>query len=183
MLATYIARFKQKRAQQLATTEEILAKSEYEHRYKLSKALVDEMFKTLRRAQKVIQPLNLSLYPAVPMKNESLLGALIATWENTAFLSDLILRLPDMLHLQIDGHAVRTEVVAWALATCLLSPVFSDASLHTPLQLAQQELGLVPPDPAYTNPYRNVDDHAPAELAPARPRISRGPRLSDPREL
>jgi hypothetical protein len=179
VLATYINRFKQKRIQQLATTEEILEKSEYEYRYKLAKALVDEMFKTLRKAQKVIVTVDLSQHPAIPLKNDTLLNALLATFENTAFLSDLVLRLPDMLHLQIDNHAVRTEVIKWALETCIVSPVFADASLNTPLKLAQQELRLVSPDPNFVNPYRDQDTKRVSKAPPRRSRASRGPRFSD----
>ena len=179
VLQAYVARFRIKRAQQWRTTEDILAKSEYETRYRLSQALVDEIFRTLRRAQRTLEALNLSALPPVPLGNETILDAAVATWENTAFLVDFILRMPDMLHLQIDDHAVRKHVLAWAVRTCLDSPVFADPSFHTPLRLALQEMSLAPPDENYVNPYRDVDNGRPAP-APVRrrARMPRGPRLS-----
>lgn len=183
ILQSYIARFKVKRAQQWSTTEEILGKSEYEHRYKLSKALTDEMFRTLRKAQRVLEAVDLSKLPPIPLNNDTILNALVATWENTAFLSDLVLRLPDMLHQQVDNHEVRLSVVRWAVTTCLASPVFADESFSTPLRLVQQELGLAEPDPNYVNPYRGVDDARPAPTTTRRTRLPRGPRLQGGGEL
>ena len=175
-----MTRFMQKRAEQLAATERIMEKSEYELRYKLTQALVDEMFRALRKAQRVLESTTPpSLLHSIPTDNATLLTALVTTWEHTSFLSDLVLRLPDLLHPQIDDHAVRTAVLRWALATCLASSVFESPGLQRPLLLAQQELAYVPHDPDYTNPYRHVDDslashnsHAAAASAAA----ARGPR-------
>lgn len=178
ILSSYMTTFRRKRVEQLAATESIMEKSDYELRYKLTKALVDEMFKTLRKAQKFLLTANVS-FSAPPFKNETVLSPLVTTWENSAFLSDLILRLPNMLHLQVDGHAVRLEVVKWAFETCLASPVFIDTAHRTPILLAQQELALVPADPDYTNPYRGADDPRPTKAPATRVGRARHPRLTD----
>jgi hypothetical protein len=160
-LESYMQRFRQKRAQQLAGTEKILEKSDFELRYRLAQALVDEMFRSLRKAQRVLlSTTNLSAHYPFPTKNETVQSALVTTWEHTSFLSDMILRLPEILHQQIDDHAVRREVIAWALTTCQGSPVYSSEGLQLPLRLAQQELNLVPRDPDYINPYAGADDPA-----------------------
>eukprot|EP00048_Salpingoeca_helianthica_P019188 m.244525 g.244525 ORF g.244525 m.244525 type:complete len:264 (+) comp31490_c0_seq1:129-920(+) len=182
-LASYMVRFRQKRAQQLEGTEKILEKSDYELRYKLTQALVDEMFRSLRKAQRVLEQTNMSAYPIFPTTNETVLSALVTTWEHTSFLSDLILRLPEILHQQIDDHAVRTQVIAWALTTCLSSPVYASEGLQLPLKLAQQELNLIPRDEDFINPYASADEVNPNDtlltsLFPPLSPLPRGPHLS-----
>jgi hypothetical protein len=183
VLATYIARLRTKRVQQMAIAEELLQKGEYERRYELTKVLLDEMFKTIRKAQRTLEKVDMAAHPAIPMDNATLLNAVLTVWENTAFLTDLVLRLPDIVHLQVDRHPVRPAVAKWALETCLKSPVYADDVLAKPLRLALQELDLVPRDPSYINPYRGLDTAIQPPPPRQRPRLPRGPRLSDNREL
>jgi hypothetical protein len=63
--------------------------------------LADTSFRTLRRAQKNLTSVEVSQLPAVPISNRTVLVSLIHVWESTALLGDLVLRLPDIMHLQV----------------------------------------------------------------------------------
>ena len=152
-LKSYQQHFAVKRAEQVRAAEDIWAKGEYVMRYGLAKAVLDEMFRTLRRAQRNLTGVDLAALPPVPTDNATLLEHLVLTWENTAFFGDLVLRLPDIVHAMVDGHRVRMEVIAWALNLCRDSAVYSDTH-RKQLELTMQEMGLADPDPNYVNPFR-----------------------------
>lgn len=69
----------------------------YSDRYKMTKLLLDEVFSTLRAAQRNISDVDLAALPPFPLHNQSILHDLTVVWEKTALLGDLTLRLPDLV--------------------------------------------------------------------------------------
>jgi hypothetical protein len=155
-IKSYAMHFAVKRAEQVKLAEDLWAKPEWTVRYRLVKVALDELFRTLRRAQRNLTGVDLAALPAVPVANASILEHLVLTWENTALFGDLALRLPDIVHSLVDTHKVRMEVLAWALELCLASPAFPETHRRQ-LELTQQEMSLVAADPNYINPFRERD--------------------------
>lgn len=153
MLQGYKELFALKRKQQISTAETLVNKDGYSKQYKLTKVLVDEIFKTLRNAQNNLTNVNSTELSEFPVENKTVLDSLINVWENTAFLGDMLLRLPDICHRMIDGHKVRMAVVQWSIAQCFKSPVYSKI-LQKHLELMQQEMKTADElDPNYENPF------------------------------
>ena len=63
----------------------------------MTKLLLDEVFSTLRAAQRNISDVDLAALPPFPLHNQSILHDLTVVWEKTALLGDLTLRLPDLV--------------------------------------------------------------------------------------
>eukprot|EP00038_Savillea_parva_P021397 m.34594 g.34594 ORF g.34594 m.34594 type:complete len:290 (+) comp5158_c0_seq2:76-945(+) len=155
-IKVYRQSFEEKRSIQIATAESLASKDDYSKQYALAKVLVDPIFRTLRQAQKNLTGVNLTALPAVPNKNRTILTAVVSTWEGTAMLGDVILRLPDILHRMIDNHALRREVLNWAVRLCLTSPIVSGPH-RKHMSLVLQEMGMADvPDPTYSNPFSEV---------------------------
>eukprot|EP00035_Acanthoeca_spectabilis_P035612 m.35561 g.35561 ORF g.35561 m.35561 type:complete len:262 (+) comp7453_c0_seq1:173-958(+) len=152
-LKLYQEAFREKRVVQVATAESIVDKGDYVKQYALVKVLVDPTFRTLRQAQKNLTGVDLASLPPIPNKNRTILESALNVWEGTALLGDLILRLPDILHRMIDNHALRKEVLNWAVRLCAVSPMY-EPTHRTQLELVLQEMGLADvPDPTYSNPF------------------------------
>jgi hypothetical protein len=156
--------------------------------------VVDPIFRLLRQAQKNLTGVDLDALPPIPNKNRTLLVSLVNVWEGTAMLGDLILRLPDILHRMVDGHALRLEVLGWAARVCASSKMY-EPTHRKQLELVLQEMSLADvPDTAYSNPFSEVArrqraaDHGRAKAAQEKEierlirKRSRRAQLSRPRQ-
>eukprot|EP00043_Microstomoeca_roanoka_P004567 m.50485 g.50485 ORF g.50485 m.50485 type:complete len:321 (-) comp12550_c1_seq2:99-1061(-) len=153
LIESYRKHFAIKRAEQVKAAELIFEKPQYDKRFNLVRPLLDELFKTLRTAQRTLQDVDLKALRPIPANEPAILQALLHVWENIAFFGDLILRLPDQVHTLFDGHAVRTELIRWGVDLCLSSPVYEDVHKEQ-LQLVLQETKLATElDPNYVNPF------------------------------
>ena len=70
----------------MKAAEDLWAKPDYSVRYQLVKITVDEIFRTLRRAQRALAAVDLAALPPVPVRNASVLEHLVLTWDNTLLL-------------------------------------------------------------------------------------------------
>jgi len=145
------------RKEQTGYAEKIFSKAKYSDRYKMTKLLLDEVFSTLRAAQRNISDVDLAALPPFPLHNQSILHDLTVVWEKTALLGDLTLRLPDLVHAQTDNHNVRMQVAEWAIGVCEPSPMYE--GVHgTQLGLVRQELRIADEvDPSYINPFSDAN--------------------------
>jgi hypothetical protein len=142
---------------QAGAAETIFAKPRYRERYEMTKLIVDQIYLTLRQSQRNLTNVDIDTLLAFTGKNETLMHALTKTWENTALLGDLVLRLPDVVHQMVDGHEVRMQVADWGIGVCERSVVFEGVHGQQ-LKLVRQELGLIgEPDPNYQNPFSEVN--------------------------
>lgn len=137
----------------------------------------------MKRSQKTLLRVEPELLDGrLPLGDEEALDALIRLWENAAFFGDLILRMPDPVHAMYEGHAVRTELLRYALDLCMKAPVFAPDSPHRELLLlTQQEAGMADdPDPTYENPFR--EENVQAEVRAAKARETEAARLARKKE-
>ena len=109
-LISYRTHFRTKRAEQVGVSERLVARQKYEYRYKVLREVVDEIFRTLWAAYKVLTAVDLASLPPFPFQNATVLDAHLSVWENTAYFGELLLRHPDIVHLMIDSHELRTKV-------------------------------------------------------------------------
>ena len=165
-LETYRGLFNAKRAEQVGTAETIFAYSAHSKRFKMTRLLVDEIFKVVMPARALLMERDLSAMPAVPLQDKAALDSLLKVWENTALLGDLALRLPDIVHSLLDRDGHRMEAAEWCVAHCLEAEIYDEVHREQ-LRLVQQELGFAPRiDPDYRNPYSDAEIRA--QLAAAR---------------
>ena len=181
-MKSYQKQFREKRIEQVDAAEQIMVHDRFEYRYQLTKKLVDEIFRTLRKSQKTLQDVEREVLVAPLLStNDTIFSALMAVWENTAFLSDMILRLPDVLRGQYDGHAVRLGLIRWAVDLCMHSPVYDDSQKPL-LELVMQETSLAEKiDPNYVNPFTAAQKKQEAQKPTRAPKTTskkRGPKLS-----
>lgn len=128
--------------------------SRYSDRYKMTKLLLDEVFSTLRAAQRNISDVDLAALPPFPLHNQSILHDLTVVWEKTALLGDLTLRLPDLVRNQHSNRAVlvqqqssnRAVTALYCRLRCLPFLLFSVpfCLLASPSPMLQQTLPLPP---------------------------------------
>ena len=156
-VVAYTKLFETLRKEQTGYAEKIFSKARYSDRYKMTKVLLDECFSMLRGAQRNISEIDLGTLPSFPLYNQSILHDLTVVWEKTALLGDLTLRLPDMVHQQVDNHKVRMEVAEWAISVCEVAPLFAESVHGTQLGFVRQELSIATEvDPNYANPFSDA---------------------------
>lgn len=159
-LEQYQEMFNIKRREQMNVAENIFAKPDYSDRYKMTRRIVDGIFQSLEHAKKNLSDVDLDSLPPVPARNSTALEAVITLYENTAFLGDLALRLPDIVHEFVDTKSDRLETAKFALNFCSKSAIF-EGTQETHIKLTLQELGLAEePDPNYVNPFseKNIQE-------------------------
>ena len=104
--------------------------------------------------------------------------------ENVCLACDLLLRLPDPMHLRLRANPDWEAVLKWGIGLAAETGHLDDSSVKL-LSLGSQELGLVERDPAYVNPYRTekkpakkFEEPPPPPPKKERLKLKRGPRLA-----
>eukprot|EP00040_Diaphanoeca_grandis_P021665 m.115667 g.115667 ORF g.115667 m.115667 type:complete len:265 (-) comp28439_c0_seq1:285-1079(-) len=190
VLEAYLIQFKHKRKDQVLAAESLVSRGDYAAQYKLTKVLLDEVFKTLRQAEINLTDVDLDELPALPVKHNAVFESLVNVWESTALFGDICLRLPDITHRMINNHKLRLRLIAWAVAMCRKTPVYNDVQTKQ-LDLIMQETKLADVvDENYENPFseavirKNQNEMLEmralqeAEISRIKKRKQRGPMLS-----
>ena len=103
--------------------------------------------------------------------------------ENTCLFSDLLLRLPDQLAGRLAARRDWDLLYRWALGL-VRDLAFLDSATLRLLHLAAQEVGLVPREPDYRNPYRVEKkpqkrfEEPPQPVKKEKKKVKRGPKMS-----
>jgi hypothetical protein len=105
--------------------------------------------------------------------------ALAKVIENTLLFGDILLKMPDMTHEIFKSRAVRREVIVWSVKLCNETDVF-ELPERKLLNLMSQELGIIPMEDNYVNPYRIKLKKSP-EAKPKAKKKQREPREKKPR--
>ncbi|KAL4229935.1 hypothetical protein ACF0H5_010326 [Mactra antiquata] len=153
----YVKLFEHNRAIQIDAVKSLQkSKMKHEQKYRLTQMMVTDLFKVLEQAKD-----NLTQWgylPGDPMPdNDTVRDAITKVFENTAMFGDLILRLPDMTHSIYDKNKHWEFLIGWAVWFSSESRVFKGAH-HTLLNLMSQELGLIPKEEGFHNPFRDRED-------------------------
>lgn len=150
----YRAIFKQKRAEQTFAAESILKLGDYTKQYKMVEIVLDKLFKVLQDARVKVTASGYIPGQAFPTEKSELedLGNVL---ENTALFGDILLRLPDITY-KVYSKSKEWELLArWSVSFCNETQIYDETDSKL-LYLMAQELRLVPRDPNFVNPYRNV---------------------------
>ncbi|KAL9973797.1 hypothetical protein ACROYT_G020300 [Oculina patagonica] len=154
-MLVYRAIFKQKRAEQTFAAESILKLGDYSKQYKMVEIVLEKLFKVLQDARVKVTESGYIPGQAFPTE-QAQLEALGNVLENTALFGDILLRLPDMTY-RVYSKSKEWELLArWSVSFCNETQVYDETDSKL-LNLMAQELRLVPRDPNYINPYRNIE--------------------------
>ncbi|XP_045617202.2 coiled-coil domain-containing protein 134 isoform X2 [Procambarus clarkii] len=85
-------------------------------------------------------------------EEEKVRDALSQTLENTAFMGELLLHLPDIMHDLLQDNKPWKLIFTWGAFFATQSK-FLDKNTNKFIHLVSQELGIVEKDALYTNPY------------------------------
>jgi len=153
-MLVYRAIFKQKRSEQTFAAESILKLGDYSKQYHMVEIVLEKLFKVLQDARIKIMESGYIPGQAFPTE-QAQLEALGNVLENTALFGDILLRLPDITYKVYSKSNEWKLLARWSVSFCNETKVY-DGTDSKLLNLMAQELRLVPRDPNYINPYRNI---------------------------
>ncbi|XP_052792863.1 coiled-coil domain-containing protein 134-like [Mya arenaria] len=152
----YLGLFEQNRAIQVDAVKSIVKSNlKYENKYKLTKAMIEQIFQVIGEAKT-----NLTEWGFVPgddwPQDKTVQEASSTVLENVAMFGDLVLRLPDITHSVYDKNKQWEFLIGWATWFCLESKVYTGPHGKL-LNLMSQEIGLIPKEKNFINPYKEEE--------------------------
>ncbi len=176
--------FAQKRLEQLAAVQQLLA-LDADKQDTLVGTMMDKMKGVLQRSRMQLEASGFSGGDEDFPDNEVTRTALAHVMENTCFLGDVLLRLPDAVHPRLSADGEWGALFRWCLSFVEGSGL-TDESTDKLLGLVAQEAGLRERDPNYRNPYRRQSDkqrqkrfeEPPPKKKKERKKLQRGPRMT-----
>lgn len=189
-LEKYKRLFVEHRHMQLEAVKSLQQFDDNTKKYKLVNVMLQQLFSVLNEAKQ-----NLTQWGFVPgvdpfPENETVREAFSKVVENTAMFGDLVLRLPDVVHDLYDKHKEWNTLIGWSVWFAGESKVF-DGGSEKLLNLMSQEIGLIPKEDNYLNPFslaaqmmkdqamKDVVDYAKSKVKPKKKKEKKkGPRLS-----
>lgn len=187
--------FKQKRAAHLEAVGKMLQVGVYEKQFKMVKLILTKLFAVMSDAR--VKLMEAGYTPGNPFPvEEHVREVLSIVLENTVFLGEIALRLPDVVHALLRNSSEWQMAVHWSIHFSNDTKILVGSELEL-LNLMAQELEVVEKSPEFINPYREdtklealIDEEAEnllkEKLKEAKKkernekRKKRGPRLSTP---
>ncbi|XP_073989809.1 coiled-coil domain-containing protein 134-like [Rhodnius prolixus] len=176
--------FKLERAEQLAAVKALLKIGKEDKQSKMVEAIAEKVFIVIRKSRAILE--NFGYIPgetAFPTE-EKIQDALSNVLENTAFIGDIILRLPDLTHTILRNHTEWSYLLRWSL-TFTNQTQLVDNKTNILLDLVNQEMNFTQRHINFTNPYRKIKQPIIKEDAlegkkklKKKKVLPRGPRLS-----
>ncbi|KAL7636689.1 UNVERIFIED_CONTAM: hypothetical protein RMT77_012438 [Armadillidium vulgare] len=149
--------FKRKRLEHKEAVKSIM-KHDQQKQYKLIDAISKKIFQVLEESQ--IKLRESGYVPGMPFPSDSKIrDALSLCLENTAFLSEILLHMPDITHEFLKAEKSRTLILTWGIFFASQSN-FLDETTKKLIYLASQELSISERDPDYVNPYKSKKSDA-----------------------
>ncbi|KAK8725756.1 hypothetical protein OTU49_010464 [Cherax quadricarinatus] len=178
--------FQQRRAEHKAACETIMNMGNFIKQQKMVDILARKAFEVLGQNQVTLR--EAGYIPGMDFpEDEKVRDALSQTLENTAFMGELLLHLPDIMHSLLRDHKPWQLVFTWGAFFATQSK-FLDKNTNKFIHLVSQELGIVEKDVRYTNPYSQSARHevhgasTPANQSPTskakKKKFRKGPQLS-----
>ncbi|CAK6443973.1 unnamed protein product [Pipistrellus nathusii] len=152
-LEIYKKLFEVKRREQLLALKNLVQLKDVHQQYKILDVMLQGLFKVLEDSRTVLTAAD--VLPEGPLpQDEKLKDAFSQVLENTAFLGDLALRFPRIVHHYFDHNSSWNLLIRWGISFCNQSGVF-DQGPHSPiLSLMAQELGISEKDSDFQNPFK-----------------------------
>ncbi|KZS21485.1 Coiled-coil domain-containing protein 134 [Daphnia magna] len=176
--------FQLKRNEQKDAVQRILAIKSVEKQNKLLKLVITKIMEVLVQSRINLESSGYLPGSGLPL-TESLRDALSSMIENTAFMGDLVLYLPDATKAFLKDNEWNT-IFKWSLSLCQETAFLSNNTKKM-LHLVAQELNLIEREPGYFNPYAEANRRKPVDLPEipqkkkVKKKISKGPSLSGTR--
>ncbi|XP_064404976.1 coiled-coil domain-containing protein 134-like [Halichondria panicea] len=150
----YKSLFDMKRREQIETAERVWNIDDYAKRYKAVAFVIDTIFPILEESLKTIGELHYEPGSSPFPEEENSREVLGKVYENVIFFGDFLLRMPDITKKIFKKHKEWIPVLKESVQFCNQSTdVYT--SLHTrQLHLMSQEIGLIPPEDDFINPFR-----------------------------
>lgn len=143
--------FQQRRAEHKAAVETILNFRDGEKQQKMVNIIATKAFEVLEQSQ--VRLREAGYIPGMDFpEDEDVRDAMSQTLENTAFLGEILLHLPDLTHQLLQQNKSWQILLTWGLFFATQSK-FLDKNTSSFIYLVSQELGVAERDPHFTNPY------------------------------
>ncbi|KAL3879305.1 hypothetical protein ACJMK2_031606 [Sinanodonta woodiana] len=143
--------FQKVRHMQLEGLKRIQNFGDYAKKYKLVDKMLKALFEVLSQAK--VNVTEMGFLPGDPFpENVTAREAVSKVLENTAMFGDMVLRLPDVVHAIYKKNNEWRQTINWAVWFCNESRLF-DKAHKTLINLMSQEIGLIPKEEGYFNPY------------------------------
>lgn len=151
-LKLYRRLLRQKRISHLEAIKAIVELGSYEKQFKMIDLILTKLFSVMADNRIKLMENGFVAGDAFPSL-ENVRDAFSIVTENTAFMGEITLRLPDMTHALLNKNKEWQLLVRWAVGFCNDTNVFErkDSEL---LHLMAQELGIIEMSPDYINPFR-----------------------------
>jgi len=174
--------FKLERAEQLAAVKALLKISKPEKKAKLVEAILEKVVSVIRKSQSVLDAAGYIAGETSFPQNEKTRDALSNVLENTAFLGDIVLRMPDLTHGIMKNHSDWNNIFRWSL-TFTNKTQLVDNKTSVLIKLVSQEMNFTQRHVNFTNPFRKLQPLPVPPLVKKKPKkkkksIPKGPRLS-----
>ena len=186
-LATFKKLFTQKRIIQLGAMKQLKSLGN-EKRSKMLAAMTKKMFEILSLNRITLESSGVAQAVQELPKDTKVKDSLALVIENTCLASDILLNFPNYMHKIIKENRDSDAVFRWSLSFShgLVSENIIDEHTRKLFKLALMELGVLPKEEGYVNPY--LQEEKPIKKLdfadPPKPKIkpkkklARGPRLT-----
>lgn len=143
--------FQQRRAEHKAAVETIQRLNDNVKQQKMVNIVASKAFEVLEQSQVKLR--EAGYIPGMDFpEDENVRDALSQTLENTAFLGEILLHLPDTMHQLLHQNKPWQLLFTWGLFFATQSK-FLDKKTNSFIYLVSQELGVAERDPNFSNPY------------------------------
>lgn len=185
--------FKERRPEQLQAVKRFKTIGTYEKQYSMILLVSEKIITTIQESRAILESSGyipgVSPFPSDPQVRDALSNIL----ENSALMSEIVLRFPDISELVLRENNNWNVMLQWSIAFAHQVEHLLDQSTVVLYDLVGQELNHTERDPNYVNPYRmgaaktkgrgNFDEAVKGERKKKRKKIKKGPRLSKHLEL
>ncbi|VDN54874.1 unnamed protein product [Dracunculus medinensis] len=149
---------KVKRKEQVNAIKSIIALSNGKKQKKLIDDLIKNIEKVITGAKLLIESKQFHSFDPFP-SNNLLREALANVIENTAFFSEIVLRFPSFIGKRFSSDSNWNAIVNWAYNFSMGTNLYDDSGSKL-LNLAAQQLNIIPREENFYNPYdkRNIKE-------------------------
>ncbi|XP_068210101.1 coiled-coil domain-containing protein 134-like [Palaemon carinicauda] len=153
--------FQKKRGEHKSAVTTILAFNNYVKQHNMVKLIAEKVFQVLEISQVTLRERGFVPGMEFP-EDETVREALAQTLENTAFMGEVLLHLPDITHSILKNNKPWQLLFTWGIFFASQSKFLDKTTSHF-IYLVSQEMGVTEKDPHYVNPYSKENSRVSGE--------------------
>ena len=187
-IATFRKLFIQKRIIQLGAIKQLKG-FDHEKRTKMITAMTKKMFEILSTSRITLEASGVAQAVEDIPKDTKVKDALALVLENTCLASEILLNFPNYMHKFLKEYRDFDAVFRWGLSFShgIVSGSLIDEHTSKLYKLALMELGVLPKEDGYHNPYLQEEEKpikkldfvdAPKPKKKVKKKLARGPRIT-----